>query len=187
MLISLLWPITYLAETTVVVDSKTTDPVSGTPISAEMLPSTIATQVDVIVSHNVARKAVDALHLTSDPVWRSRYDRAKHGSDVIDDAKRRAAATYNAAADYFDAPALRFWDRLGRRTVERLSLRRGATVLDACCGSGASAIPAAEAVGLNGRVLGVDLAENLLILARAKAECRGLAQTEFRAADIEGA
>jgi succinoglycan biosynthesis transport protein ExoP len=85
MLISLVWPKTYLAETTVVVDSKTTDPVSGTPISAEMLPSTIATQVDVIVSHNVARKAVDALHLTSDPVWRSRYDKMKHGSDAIDD------------------------------------------------------------------------------------------------------
>jgi ubiquinone/menaquinone biosynthesis C-methylase UbiE len=104
---------------------------------------------------------------------------------VIDDAKMRAAATYNAAAEYFDAPALGFWDRLGRRTVERILLQPGAAVLDACCGAGASAIPAAEAVGPNGRVLGVDLAENLLILARAKAELRGLAQTEFRAADIE--
>lgn len=104
---------------------------------------------------------------------------------MIDDPKMRAAATYNAAADYFDAPALGFWDRLGRRTVERISLQRGAVVLDACCGAGASAIPAAEVVGPNGRVLGVDLAENLLILARAKAERRGLAHTEFRATDIE--
>jgi SAM-dependent methyltransferase len=104
---------------------------------------------------------------------------------VIDEAKLRAAATYNAAADYFDAPVLGFWDRLGRRTVERISLQPGAAVLDACCGAGASAIPAAEAVGPHGRVLGVDLAENLLTLARAKAERRGLAQTEFRAADIE--
>ena len=104
---------------------------------------------------------------------------------MIDDAKLRAAATYNAAADNFDAPALSFWDRLGRRTIERLSLQRGTAVLDACCGAGASAIPAAEAVGPSGRVLGIDLAENLLALAREKAERQGLARMEFRLGDIE--
>lgn len=75
------------------------------------------------------------------------------------DAKVRATSTYNAAADYFDAPALSFWDRIGQRTVERMSLKVGACVLDACCGSGASAIPAAKAIGPSGRLLGVDLAE----------------------------
>lgn len=97
----------------------------------------------------------------------------------------RAASTYNAAADFFDAAPLSFWDRIGRRTVERLSLKRGAHVLDACCGTGASAIPAAEAVGAGGRVLGVDLAENLLDLARVKAQRRGLSHAEFRLGDIE--
>src|SRR5271165_317996 len=104
----------------------------------------------------------------------------------MSDLKTRAASTYNAAADSFDAPALSFWDRIGRRTVERLGLQPGARVLDACCGSGASAIPAAEAAGAQGRVLGVDLAENLLRLARVKAQDRGLSHAEFRCADIEG-
>src|SRR5215470_3928000 len=81
--------------------------------------------------------------------------------EPLNDAKLRAASTYNAAAEFFDAPALSFWDRIGGRTVERMALSRGASVLDACCGSGASAIPAAESVGAQGRVLGVDLAENL--------------------------
>jgi len=106
-------------------------------------------------------------------------------SEAVAPAKLRAAATYNAAADFFDAPALGFWERLGRRTVERIALSRGASVLDACCGSGASAIPAAEGVGREGRVLGVDLAENLLRLARDKAARQGLAQAEFRLGDIE--
>src|SRR5215471_17592706 len=43
---------------------------------------------------------------------------------------------------FFGAPALSFWDPIGQRTVGRLSLRCEASVLDACCGSGASAIPA---------------------------------------------
>jgi hypothetical protein len=33
--------------------------------------------------------------------------------------------TYNAAADHYDHPALSFWDRFGRRTVERLPLALG--------------------------------------------------------------
>lgn len=101
------------------------------------------------------------------------------------DVKLRAASTYNAAADFFDAPALSFWDRIGRRTVERMKLKRGAHILDACCGSGASAIPAAEAVGSDGRVLGIDLAENLLRSARVKASRLGCGHAEFRIGDVE--
>ena len=104
---------------------------------------------------------------------------------MIEDAKARAATTYNAAADHFDAAPLGFWERIGKRTIELASLRHGAHVLDACCGSGASAIPAAEAVGSSGRVVGVDLAENLLALARAKAHRRNLRHTEFKLGDIE--
>ncbi|HTN26589.1 MAG TPA: methyltransferase domain-containing protein [Burkholderiales bacterium] len=101
-----------------------------------------------------------------------------------EDAKARAAATYNAAADAYDDPANSFWDRFGRSTVERLALPSGAHVLDACCGAGGSAIPAAEAVGPQGSVLGVDLAQGLLERARAKAAARGLKNTEFRLGDI---
>jgi ubiquinone/menaquinone biosynthesis C-methylase UbiE len=101
-----------------------------------------------------------------------------------DDAKARATATYDAAADAYDDAANTFWDRFGRRTIDRLQLRPGERVLDVCCGSGASAIPAAEAVGPMGSVLGIDLATKLLDLARAKAVARGLANVEFRTGDM---
>lgn len=103
---------------------------------------------------------------------------------TIEDAKQRAATTYNAASDFYDHPANTFWARYGRRTVERLALTAGARVLDVCCGSGASAIPAAEIVGPTGSVVGVDLAENLLELARAKANQQGLDNIEFRSGDL---
>jgi ubiquinone/menaquinone biosynthesis C-methylase UbiE len=103
----------------------------------------------------------------------------------MDDAKRRAQETYNAASDSFDQPALSFWDRFGRATVDRLELRPGAVVLDACAGSGASALPAAERVGPVGKVIAVDLADNLLALARAKADRHGVGNLETRHGDIE--
>ncbi|HEY7177015.1 MAG TPA: methyltransferase domain-containing protein [Micromonosporaceae bacterium] len=80
---------------------------------------------------------------------------------------------------------LSFWDRFGRATVERLDLRPGDQVLDACCGTGASALPAAHAVGPSGHVLGLDVAEPALELARAKAVKHGLTNVEFRAVDVE--
>lgn len=103
---------------------------------------------------------------------------------TLEDAKQKAATTYNAASDYFDHPANTFWERYGRRTVGRLQLAHGSRVLDVCCGSGASAIPAAKIVGPGGSVVGVDLAENLLELARAKAKQLGLENTEFQSGDM---
>ena len=103
---------------------------------------------------------------------------------MSDEARTKAATTYNAASDFYDHPANTFWGRYGRRTVERLQLAPGERVLDVCCGSGASAIPAAEIVGPTGTVVGVDLAENLLALARSKAKERGLDNVEFRSGDM---
>jgi ubiquinone/menaquinone biosynthesis C-methylase UbiE len=96
---------------------------------------------------------------------------------------RRAASTYDASADCYDSSANAFWERFGKQTVARLDLREGATVLDACCGSGASALAAADAVGPSGRVIGVDVADRLLDLARAKSSVRGLTNVEWRCAD----
>jgi len=100
---------------------------------------------------------------------------------AIDSAAQKAAATYNAAADNYDAG---FWDCYGRRTVERLDLSPGARVLDVASGTGASALPAAEAAGPDGHVIAVDLAENMLERARAKAAARGLRNIEFRVGDM---
>ena len=78
--------------------------------------------------------------------------------DPLKKAKEKAAATYDAAAHHFDDEPLSFWDRVGKRTIANLKLHAGAKVLDVGCGTGASALPAAQAVGGNGSVVGVDLA-----------------------------
>jgi ubiquinone/menaquinone biosynthesis C-methylase UbiE len=105
-------------------------------------------------------------------------------ANMPENAQDRAAFTYNAAADFFDASPLSFWDYFGRRTIELASLTSGSRVLDVCCGAGASALPAAEAVGQTGAVIGVDLAKELLELARAKAIQRRLRNIEFEIGDM---
>jgi ubiquinone/menaquinone biosynthesis C-methylase UbiE len=104
--------------------------------------------------------------------------------DPLAAAKAKARATYDAAADHFDDAPLAFWDVYGRRIVERLALRPGQAVLDVCCGTGASALPAAEAVGPGGSVVAVDLSERLLERGSAKAAARGLRNVDFRVGDM---
>ena len=104
--------------------------------------------------------------------------------NLTESAKIKVAATFNSAADHYENAPLAYWEVIGRRTVDRLQLRRGSTVLDVGCGTGASALPAAERVDTGGRVLGVDLAEKLLDLARAKAAKRKLRNVEFRQGDM---
>src|SRR5215831_7659703 len=99
----------------------------------------------------------------------------------MDEAALRAEQTYDAASDAYDAPVNGFWNVHGTRTVERLGLAPTARVLDLPCGSGSSALAAARVAQ---SVLAVDIATNLLDLARAKAEREGLTNIEFLRADM---
>jgi ubiquinone/menaquinone biosynthesis C-methylase UbiE len=109
---------------------------------------------------------------------------SKTTMNTLEEAKVKAAMTYNAAADHFDHPVSSFWHRFGRQTIERINLRPGETVLDVCSGSGGSALPAAELVGPDGKVVAVDLADRLMALAEAKAAAKRLENIEFWVADM---
>ena len=84
------------------------------------------------------------------------------------------------------------WDRffdeqmafLNHRLVADARLRAGMQVLDLGSGSGYPAILDAEIVGPSGSVIGLDLAEQMLAVARRKATALGLANVTFRTADV---
>ncbi len=103
--------------------------------------------------------------------------------DLLAPDAHKAARTYGAAADHYMLPALGFWERFGSATVSRVPLSAGQAVLDLCCGAGASALPAAVAVGPSGPVVGVDVAAPLLRAARSRAAAAALRNVEFRRAD----
>src|SRR5450755_1297560 len=69
----------------------------------------------------------------------------------------------------------------GEQFISRLNLKPGVTVLDIACGTGNTAIPAARA---GAKVIGVDIATNLLEQARTRAAAAQL-DIEFKEGDAE--
>jgi SAM-dependent methyltransferase len=65
------------------------------------------------------------------------------------------------------------------------SIEPGMTVLDLGSGAGFDAFLARERVGESGRVIGVDMTDDMLELARKNAAARGVANVEFRKGFIE--
>jgi arsenite methyltransferase len=59
-------------------------------------------------------------------------------------------------------------------------LRAGMTVLDLGCGSGVDALIAAQLVGPGGRVVGIDMTDEMVAKARRACAARGLANIEIR-------
>lgn len=64
-------------------------------------------------------------------------------------------------------------------------LKKGEIVLDLGSGGGIDAILAAKKVGSKGKVIGVDMTEEMIKVARKNAEETGLENLEFRLGDIE--
>jgi arsenite methyltransferase len=64
-------------------------------------------------------------------------------------------------------------------------IKRGDTVLDLGSGAGMDAFLAADRVGKNGKVIGVDFTEEMIKKARKNAKVNGFTNVEFRHGDIE--
>ncbi len=90
------------------------------------------------------------------------------------------------------APAWEKWDALLQRNLSFLNyrlvgdarIRPGHRVLDLGSGTGYPAIVAAEAVGNQGEVVGLDLATEMLERAKRKAYALGLFHLDFRVSDV---
>jgi len=84
-LVTLLLPKTYTASVSLVVNYKGVDPVTGLTQPGAMMPSYVATQVDIIKSKSVALRVVDDLKLTDSPAVREQFNDATQGRGNIKD------------------------------------------------------------------------------------------------------
>ncbi|WP_024876701.1 class I SAM-dependent methyltransferase [Saccharomonospora piscinae] len=95
-----------------------------------------------------------------------------------------AGRVFHAARDEFALWSARLWRPLGELLTAVSRPAPGERVFDACCGAGASALPAAHAVGPGGVVDAVDAAAGLVADAARQAEAAGLTQARFHTGDV---
>jgi chain length determinant protein EpsF len=69
----------YLGEAFILVDTKSTDPVTGNAVPGELSVNILATQTDIITSRNVGLKVVDKLNLTKDRYYLQKFVGATGG------------------------------------------------------------------------------------------------------------
>jgi ubiquinone/menaquinone biosynthesis C-methylase UbiE len=105
--------------------------------------------------------------------------------DELDAVKRLRAGVFGRGARDYDRVGTPILGRLGRRLVELAAVQAGDRVLDVATGRGAGLFAAAERAGERGRVIGVDLAEEMVALTSADIRARGITNAEVRVADAE--
>jgi len=81
--ISLLMPKAYKAIASVVVNMQRADPITGLAMPTQFASSYLATQVDIISSHNVALKVVDDLKLAQAPSYQAQFQKKVDGQITI--------------------------------------------------------------------------------------------------------
>jgi succinoglycan biosynthesis transport protein ExoP len=83
--VSLLLPKTYKASTSLVLNYKGADPVTGMPLPAQLMPGYMPTQVDIITSRRVALKVVEDLKMAEGAAVQAQFAEATKGKGDIRD------------------------------------------------------------------------------------------------------
>ncbi len=106
-------------------------------------------------------------------------------AELIVATKQIVEEIFDGAAPRYDREGPQIFSHFGARLVEIMDIAGGERVLDVATGTGAVLIPAAQRVGRFGRVVGVDLAKNMLEQADDAAREMGLDNFELYKMDAE--
>src|ERR1700761_5325847 len=97
-----------------------------------------------------------------------------HADSTIDGERVRLIETYRRKAKHYDIVSRLYpvpgYPQLSqrRKAVGALGLRPGDTVVDMACGTGLNFSLIQQAIGPNGRLIGVDLTDAMLDVARQR-------------------
>lgn len=101
------------------------------------------------------------------------------------DPRARVIPVFDLVAAGYDDPALRFFPFCADRLIARLNPPPGAKLLDVATGTGACALAAAQAVGGQGRVVAIDLAEAMLERLQEKILKFGIGNIDLHVMDAQ--
>lgn len=101
----------------------------------------------------------------------------------LDEFKQQVADTYSQRSETYDQGD--FHPKIAHYLIEYTAIESGQKVLDIATGTGLVAIEAAELVGKDGQVVGVDISTGLLEQAERKISAAGINNLELILADAE--
>lgn len=105
------------------------------------------------------------------------------GSQNFDNYKQKVAAFFNSRINYDEEG--NFHPHLANHLLELVPLHKGQKILDVATGTGLVAITAAQIVGSEGKVIGIDLSSRMLSQAQQKITATGLQNIELIEADAD--
>jgi ubiquinone/menaquinone biosynthesis C-methylase UbiE len=105
--------------------------------------------------------------------------------DMIVATKEMIEELFDGAAERYDREGPRVFEKFGAHLIEWINLQPGMRVLDAATGKGAVLVPAAQRVGANGHVIGIDLSNEMIVQTAHLARELGLSNVETRKMDAE--
>lgn len=95
---------------------------------------------------------------------------------------RKKAKHYEIVSRLYPVPGYPLWAQR-RRALQALRLRPGATVVDLACGTGQNFPLIEQAIGPDGRIIGVDLTDAMLAQAQRRIEHNGWSNVSLVQAD----
>jgi ubiquinone/menaquinone biosynthesis C-methylase UbiE len=101
----------------------------------------------------------------------------------LDEYKQQIADLYSGRSAGYDNGT--WHPRIAHHLVEYADIQLGQKILDLATGTGMVAIEAAEIVGTEGQVIGIDISTGMIERARQKIAALGLSNIEFQVADAE--
>lgn len=99
--------------------------------------------------------------------------------------KQAVEQTFESLAACYDNPATRFFPFCADRLVDFVKPRPGSKALDVATGTGAVAVPLAQAVGPQGRVAAIDMSAAMLDRAEANIRKMALSNIDLHQMDAE--
>jgi ubiquinone/menaquinone biosynthesis C-methylase UbiE len=113
----------------------------------------------------------------------------EHAARPVDRTRQRLIETYRKKARHYDVTS-RLYPVPGypqgtqrRRAVQALGLRPGDTVIEIACGTGLNFPLIEQAIGPEGRIIGVDLTDAMLAQAQRRIEANGWSNVSLVHAD----
>src|SRR5690349_14390611 len=99
--------------------------------------------------------------------------------------KEGIAGVFNRASSIYDHVGPRYFSYFGQQLVKAANIPSGAKVLDVATGRGAVLFPAAEKVGAQGYVNGIDISVGMVEETLAEIEQRGIKNATVQVMDAE--